>query len=224
MSRSDESSRDGGRTSRAYDYILEKLISGGYQPGERCSITEIATTLGISRQPVMAAMQQLSNEDLIQIIPQVGCVAARFTQQEWMDYRRFFASGEALITEIATEKATEEEIKGLRPLSQAIRQLISSRIPAADKPREYRVRNQRFHRHIHKMARSPILDRQLMALWNLTDYYINTFGHSHAFTTRVPVAVEEHEAICAAIEARNGRLARKLMEEHILEQFEGGAH
>jgi DNA-binding GntR family transcriptional regulator len=63
-----------------------------------------------------------------------------------------------------------------------------------------------------------------MALWNLTDYYINTFGHSHAFTTRVPLAVDEHEAICAAIESRNGRLARKLMEEHILEQFEGGAH
>jgi DNA-binding GntR family transcriptional regulator len=218
------SSREGGRTNRAYDYVLEKLTSGAYQPGQRCSIPEIATALGISRQPVMAAMQQLSNEDLIQIIPQVGCVAAVFTQQEWLDYRRYFASGEALITQIATEKATDEEIKGLRPLSQSMKQLLTSRIPAADKPREYRIRNQRFHKHIHKMARSPILDRQLVSLWNLTDYYITTYGHSHAFTTRVPIAIDEHDLICAAIEARNAKLARELMENHILEQFEGGAH
>jgi DNA-binding GntR family transcriptional regulator len=214
----------GGRTSSAYEYVLEKLISGGYQPGEKLNILELSQTLGISRQPVMVAMQQLSNEDLIQIIPQVGCVAAVFSQQEWMDFRRFFASGEALITQIATEKAADEEIEGLRPLSQAIKQLLSSKIPAADKPREYRIRNQRFHRYIHRMAHSPILDRQLTGLWNLTDYYISTFGHSHAFTTRVPIAVEEHDAICDAIEARNARQARRLMEAHILDQFEGGAH
>jgi DNA-binding GntR family transcriptional regulator len=217
-------SRGGGRTNTAYDYVLEKLISGAYQPGEKLNILELAQTLGISRQPVMAAMQQLSNEDLIQIIPQVGCVAAVFSRQEWMDFRRFFASGEALITQIATEKAIEEEIAGLRPLSQAIKQLLSAKFPSAEKPREYRIRNQRFHRYIHRMAHSPILDRQLMGLWNLTDYYISTFGHSHAFTTRVPVAIDEHEAICAAVEARNARLARRLMEAHILEQFEGGAH
>jgi DNA-binding GntR family transcriptional regulator len=223
MKNLDPSSR-GGRTSTAYEYILEKLISGGYQPGEKLNILELAQTLGISRQPVMAAMQQLSNEDLIQIIPQVGCVAAVFSQQEWMDFRRFFASGEALITQIATEKAAEEEIEGLRPLSHAIKQLLTSRMPAADKPREYRIRNQRFHRYIHRMAHSPILDRQLTGLWNLTDYYISTFGHSHAFTTRVPLAVEEHEGICTAIEARNSRQARRLMESHILDQFESGAH
>src|SRR3984885_4946756 len=211
----DASSR-GGRTNSAYKDLLGKTISGGYQPGDKLNILELAQTLGISRQPVMAAMQQLNNEDLIQIIPQVGCVAAVFSQQEWMDFRRFFASGEALITQIATEKAVEEEIEGLRPLSQAIKQLLSNKLPAAEKPREYRIRNQRFHRYIHRMAHSPILDRQLTGLWNLTDYYISTFGHSHAFTTRVPVAVEEHEAICSAIEARNARLARGLMEKHIL--------
>jgi len=224
MSTKDAASRDGGRTNKVYEHVLEKLISGAYQPGERLNVPQIAAALGTSRQPVMAAMQQLSNEDLVQIIPQVGCVAAVFTQEEWLDFRRFFASGEALITQIAIEKATNEEIKGLRPLSQAMRQLVSSRLPSADKPREYRIRNQRFHKHIHRMARSPILDRQLTALWNLTDYYISTFGHSHAFTTRVPIAVQEHESICDAIEARNAALARGLMEKHILEQFEGGAH
>jgi DNA-binding GntR family transcriptional regulator len=224
MNKFDMSNHTGGRTTKAYEYILEKLISGACQPGEKLNIPQLSKELGISRQPVMAAMQQLSNEDLIQITPQVGCVAAVFSQQEWQDFRRFFASGEALITEIATEKATDEQIAALRPLSQVIKRLPSERIPAAEKPREYRIRNQRFHRHIHTMARSPILDRQLMALWNLTDYYINTYGHSHAFTTRVPVAVEEHEAICKAIEARNARLARRLMEAHILEQFESGAH
>jgi len=196
MSTKDAASRDGGRTNKAYEHVLEKLISGAYQPGERLNVPQIAAALGTSRQPVMAAMQQLSNEDLVQIIPQVGCVAAVFTQEEWLDFRRFFASGEALITQIATEKATNEEIKGLRPLSQAMRQLVSSRLPSADKPREYRIRNQRFHKHIHRMARSPILDRQLTALWNLTDYYISTFGHSHAFTTRVPIAVRATTAHC----------------------------
>jgi DNA-binding GntR family transcriptional regulator len=212
------------RTSKAYELIRDKLISGTYQPGDKLDVMGLAKTLGTSRQPIMAAMQQLSNEDLVQIIPQVGCVAAVFSAEEWLDFRRFFASGEALITQIATERGTPEQIRALRPLSNAITELLSPDIPLADKAREYRKANQRFHGHIHKMARSPIIDRQLKAMWNRTDYYISTLGHAHAFTDRVPIAINEHEAICNAIERRDAITARRLMELHILEQFEGGAH
>lgn len=212
------------RTSKAYELIRDRLISGAYQPGDRLDVMSLAKILGTSRQPIMAAMQQLSNEDLVQIIPQVGCVAAVFSSEEWLDFRRFFASGEALITQIATERGTDDQIKQLRPLSRAINDLLSPGIPLAERALEYRKANQRFHGHIHKMARSPIIDRQLKAMWNRTDYYISTLGQSLAFTERVPVAINEHEAICHAVERRDALTARRLMEMHILEQFEGGAH
>lgn len=212
------------RTSKAYELIRDRLISGAYQPGEKLDVMALAKTLGTSRQPIMAAMQQLSNEDLVQIIPQVGCVAAVFSAEEWLDFRRFFASGEALITQIATERATPEQLQMLRPLSNAINEVLAPGIKEADKAREYRRANQRFHGHIHKMARSPIIDRQLKAMWNRTDYYISTLGHAHAFTDRVPTAIAEHDAICHAMERRDSITARRLMELHLLEQFEGGAH
>ena len=206
------------RTERAYDYVLNGLVSGQYRAGERIDVAAIAKALNISRQPVMNALQQLSNEDLVQITPQVGCVAAVYSPEEWLDFRKFFASGEALITQLAAERATESEFALLRTLSKEIARVLQRPGKAQDKAMEYRKANQRFHKYIHRMARSPIIDRRMAALWDCADYYISTLGHSRAFTDRAPVAVDEHELICDALERRDGALARNLMEMHIQAQ------
>jgi DNA-binding GntR family transcriptional regulator len=191
-----------------------------YQPGERIDVGELVELLGISRQPVMAALQQLSAEDIVQIIPQVGCVAAVHSPEEWADFRRFFASGEALMAQLATERALAEELKVLRALSKEVAQLPSKGGGTSiERAREYRRRNQHFHEQIYRMARSPVIARRVASLWDQVDYYISTTGHSRAFTDRVPTAIDEHEKICDAIERRNAAEARRLMEGHILEQL-----
>jgi DNA-binding GntR family transcriptional regulator len=213
----DSVSASGGRTQSAYDFILRKLVSGEYTPGQRIDVTVIAKTLGISRQPIMNALQQLSNKDLVQITPQVGSIAAVYTPDEWSDFQRYFAAGEALITQLAAERRADDEVETLLSLSHAVAHLVE-RAKGHSMAMEYRKANQDFHRQIHKMARSQILDRHMAALWDRVDYYISTLGHSQAFTARTPKAVEEHEGICRAIADRDGELARRLAEAHILAQ------
>jgi DNA-binding GntR family transcriptional regulator len=210
------------RGARAYDFIRNRLIAGHYRPGERIDVPEIADALRISRQPIMAALLQLATEDLVQVTPQVGCVAALYTAEEWADFHRFFASGEGLITQLATERATEQELAALRAQSREVERGLRALNKPSEYAREYRRLNQVFHSRIHLMAHSPIIDRRLAALWDRADYYISTLGHSRAFTERVPTAIKEHDQICDAMQQRNASAARKLMEAHILAQVSAG--
>ena len=44
----------------------------------------------MSRHPVMVALQQLANDGLVEIIPQVGCVAAAHSRDAIDDFYRPF--------------------------------------------------------------------------------------------------------------------------------------
>jgi DNA-binding GntR family transcriptional regulator len=101
------------RRDIAYEHICELLTSGAYMPSDVIDVSEIVKTLNMSRQPIMTALQQLCIEELVQIIPQVGCIAAAYSHNEWHDLHRLFSAGEGLIAEIAAERRTDQEILSL---------------------------------------------------------------------------------------------------------------
>jgi len=60
--------------SQIYDIIKERIIKGyeGYEPGSRCSITEIAEELDVSVTPVKEAFKKLENDSLVEMHPRSG--------------------------------------------------------------------------------------------------------------------------------------------------------
>ena len=72
---------------RAYEYLKEKLLSGGFKPGERLTEEYLASELGVSRTPVREALHRLEQEGLIQPLETRGFRVASDSQEEMGEER-----------------------------------------------------------------------------------------------------------------------------------------
>ena len=59
-------------TQKAYQRIRNAIVHGGLAFGEQLSETQIAKSLGMSKAPVRAALIQLKDKGLVNIVPQSG--------------------------------------------------------------------------------------------------------------------------------------------------------
>lgn len=190
-----------------YDEILDRLISMRYRFGERILVKEVGAETGASRQPIMAALNALSADGFVKIIPQVGCEVVSPTPRDIADFYLMFARTEGVLAELAAERRTPAQLRGLKDLNQLIRRDLGDSGGSG-----YRELNQSFHKLFHQMAASPLLDAKQSSIFAMSDFFImQTVG----FTPHVDEATNEHDAIIAAIEQGDGKAARATAEQHI---------
>ncbi len=67
---------------QAYKVLRDKILRRDLKPGEKISVDEAAHGLGISRTPVITALQQLANEGLVEIVPQRGTFVTELTARD----------------------------------------------------------------------------------------------------------------------------------------------
>src|SRR5688500_11104912 len=63
---------DGSLSTRVYDDILGRIVSGRMKPGDVFNRRQVAAELGVSVAPVLEAMLELETEGLIQTLPRRG--------------------------------------------------------------------------------------------------------------------------------------------------------
>ena len=199
---------------KAYDHIKNLLLAGGVRADDWLPIEDIAQQLGASRQPVMDAMKRLKLEGFIDIVPQVGCRVRSPSVQEIDDFFRLFASGEALVAELAATRAEPADILGLQLISTQIGALAGSNQPAARQGESYRQLNRQLHAEMRRISRSPLLTDVVESLGDRSDFYV-ALSSQPVFALNIPQAHQEHEAIIAAIAAKKPDKARKAMEQHM---------
>lgn len=210
------SRRAGGRlTLRAYDALKTRLLDGQYGAGARIVVDDLVAELGASRQPVMDALKRLANEGYVEILPQVGCRVAVPLRQDILDYFRLFARAEGLCAELAAERADDDDIERLAAVSARIGALAAGP-PSPRRANGYHAFNRDFHGLIHAIAATPVVAAVAADLWDRADFYISAALGTHLFADRVPEAHVEHEAVLAALAARDPARARAAMEAHIM--------
>lgn len=67
---------------QAYDYLKELILSGEMIENEIYSETKLASEIGISRTPIRDALQRLSQDGFIDIIPSKGFRIHQITANE----------------------------------------------------------------------------------------------------------------------------------------------
>jgi DNA-binding GntR family transcriptional regulator len=199
---------------QAYTHIKKLLLDGLVRDQSWFAIDEIAGDLGISRQPVMDAMKRLSLEGFIEIVPQVGCRIKSASPDEVTDFFRLFASSEGLISQLAAERATTEDILQLKLLSAQIGALGGWDGDSSTRAQSYRLLNRQFHAELRRIARSSAVSDIVERLADRSDFYIAQSGTAE-FSEHVGPAHAEHERLLLAIERRDPELARQAGESHI---------
>ena len=65
--------------------LRSRIINGEYAIGEKLVENKIAKELKVSRTPVREAFKQLTKENLIEYVPNKGCFAKGFEQNDLQD-------------------------------------------------------------------------------------------------------------------------------------------
>ena len=112
---------DRSLTERAYGEIEERITTLALAPGEVLSESKLSTSLNIGRTPVREALQRLSREGLVTIMPRRGIRVSEFNipaQLRMLEVRR---EVERLMARNAALRATSDQSAAFASLAEEMR-------------------------------------------------------------------------------------------------------
>jgi len=195
------------KKTHLYELILDRLIEGRYRFGEPILVKELATDTGASRQPIMSALNALSVDGFVKIVPQVGCEVINPTLRDIADFYKMFSRTEGLLAELAASRWTPPQLSALKASNAMIRADLEASGGA-----NYRDLNRTFHLAFHEMSGSSLLETRQSSIFSMSDFLImQTVG----FRPHVDEAATEHDDIIQTLESRDEAGARAAAEAHI---------
>jgi DNA-binding GntR family transcriptional regulator len=108
--------RRGNARRQAYEALREAIIAGSLVPGTRLSENELAESLGVSRTPVREALLRLREEQLVDVVPQMGTFVTPISISAVKDAQFLREAVECAAVRLATERATPEQVERLRTI------------------------------------------------------------------------------------------------------------
>lgn len=194
----------------AYTLILEAIEAGTYKPGDRLVESELAERLGVSRTPVREALQRLETQAMLTRDGR-SLIVASLDHNQLAELYTVRTELEGLAARLAARHATDEELRVLRGMVEDDKRLMGG------DPRALSRANKRFHKQIHLASHNRFLVQQLDLVHRSMALMANT---SFAAEGRDAAGLAEHEAIVAAIEARDGEAAYQALRSHISRAYE----
>ena len=197
----------GSLAQKVYLSLKLGILSLTYQPGEILRKADICAVLGVSRSPVAEAVARLSSEGLVDVVPQAGTFVARFSMVEIREGAFLREALELAAVEIVANTITDDQIVLLRRNLRVQEALIVD----GDFAGFYDLDSQ-----LHELILSFTGFRRLAALAETSWVHVN---RARQLILPAPGRVEatliEHQAILAAIEARDPVRARAATAAHL---------
>lgn len=191
--------------------LRRRILSTDLQPGHDLDEVGLAERYGMSRTPLREVLQRLQGEGYVVMSQNRG---AKVASMDIAVLRTFFQTAPmvyANIARLACENRTGAQLDFLKAA-----QLDFAKATKGGKPDEAALANHRFHATIGHMAHNAYLvaalDRLLIDHTRLSQTFYRPASPSE--TMLVLKAVEQHDAMIAAIEAGEGALAIDLTIQH----------
>jgi len=192
------------------DHLRRFIVEGVLEAGKKLNERELCETLGISRTPLREALKVLAAEGLIEISPNRGASVYKMEEAELRETFELMSGLEAFSGELACERITIAEIGEIKALHYA---MLACR--AQNDLAGYYSRNQAIHDKINEAARNTTLrqtyiaiNRRLQALRFRSNYQ----------TPKWDRAIDDHEQMLEALDARDGRRLSAILRRHLLEK------
>lgn len=184
------------------------LIEGRIAPGAKLNERELSALLRVSRTPLREAIKLLASEGMVDLLPNRGAVAVKLTETDILNTFEVLAELEAMSGELAAKRMTEGELAEVRAMHF---EMLAS-FTRHDLSNYYRL-NALIHAAINDAAKNPVL--------TVTYKGINARVQSLRFRTnqneaKWSRAMQEHEVMIQALQARDGAAMRQVMVKHLL--------
>lgn len=197
-------------TERAYEKLLEAIVSGTFQPEQKLTVGKIAEQLGLSPTPIKQAMSRLAGEGFIRLVPRHGFFITSVSIEYLGELYDARLMCELYAVRRTPPKPDAQFIADLERLSQQYEQCFRN----GGSPIELARAGKQFHSHIVGLAKNSVIWDWFQKLavhhWDLY-FRINQQGE---YGSR-PQVIEEHKLIVRAIADGDVKQASTCLTEHI---------
>ena len=187
--------------------IRDMIIEGMLPTGVRIHEGQLGEQLGISRTPLREALKVLASEGLVELIPSRGAMVRKLTRKDAHDMLDVLSHLEAMAGPLTCRNATDDEIREVRRLHDEMLELYRQR----DRLPYFKL-NQQIHSALISLAGNEslslvheILQTRMKRIRYIGD---QTEESWHA-------AIQDHEEMIAALEARDGERLKAAMVGHL---------
>jgi len=195
-------------STKIKDRILQLILEGELQPGDRLVETRIARELGVSQSPVREAIRDLVAVGFLEIEPFRGAKIRRFTREEFLDDMEIRGELEAIAAHRAASRITQGQIAALRSLVAEMHGMGE-----AGDAHGQAMKNTEFHRTVVDAAGSE----GLLRAWAVLEPFARTYLTAMVPGTDLVWLGDRHSAIVEALESGDADLAASVMREHARE-------
>lgn len=198
---------DGPLGQRVYTALRNKILTMAYEPGFVLRKGALCEQLGVSRSPVTEALNRLSSDGLVDIIPQS---ATRVSQFSMFELREESFLREAVETAAVAKVAVEHTDKQLTILSRNLK--MQNLLVEDEDFQGFFEADLEFHELILAFTGFP---RVAMTAGQLSLQLHRARMLILPERGRPAEAVAEHQSILAGIKARDADAARAAMSLHL---------
>ncbi|ORW70773.1 GntR family transcriptional regulator [Mycobacterium saskatchewanense] len=188
----------------AYEALMELIITRELRPGQHLVENDLATQLGVSRQPIREALQRLQSEGWVDLRPALGAFVHVPTDAEADELLAVRTLLEAESARLAARAAKPPQVQHLWELHRTGEKALAG----GDKEGLVAA-NDAFHSAIVAMSANSVLAGLIAQVGRRVRWYYQPIA-----LTRGKDAWDEHAELIEAIAGRSGRRAGDLMRRH----------
>ncbi|MDO5625760.1 MAG: GntR family transcriptional regulator [Pseudomonadota bacterium] len=197
-------------SEKAYEILRQRLVGGHYTPGTQLKEEPLAREFGISRTPVRAALKRLVEDGLATSDAGQGIHVAQWSDWDIEETFQLRMMLEPYATYLAAERGSIELLSRLKASNQAMAAAIEA--GGYDAIARIQEANKAFHHALLDHAGSPrlrtILDTMIDMPIIVRSFYLYT-------PEELLQSLHHHQDLTLAAEARDGELARQVMQLHL---------
>ncbi len=193
---------------QVYDIVREEILSGVVRPGERLQEAELAAKYGVSRTPVREALFQLAREGLL-VNNKRSYSLPVDTPSGIRDRIEVHILINPAIASHAALEGTDEQIKALTKVFS-----VQKQAEAAGDFHAFAAANYQFHKTLRLMCRNVPLAR-CSAL--LEEQFLFARNELYRQPEHRAIATRHDERVLRAVQARDARLAARMVHDYMEE-------
>jgi DNA-binding GntR family transcriptional regulator len=198
---------------RVYSVLRDRLMRGGFEPGQKLKIADLASALGTSAMPVREALNRLAAERAIEALPNRSMRVPSLSKDALQDLLETRFAVEGLAVTRAAANMTPETLAQLRKLIAGQSETDEEHISEASARQ-----NREFHFTIYRQSGSTVLLPIIESLWLQFGPYLRLA--LERFDGRAGRSTNFHARIVAALARSDGKAARAALESDIGRSFE----
>lgn len=200
------SGQDPTKTDRAYQAIKRAIVKGELAAGAFLSEGDVIRRYDVGRTPFREACNRLIHEGLLEVVPRRGYMVPELSFHDLRDLFELRVVLESAMIQLATVRATHEDIKELAQLA--------AEVPKRHKHGTSRFEavidaNRRFHLKLAEATRNRELERLLASVLERTERVMFIELRVTKFNEDAFKVI--HEPIIEAIKKRDVNAAREAL-------------